>query len=152
MTMIQAMVVDIAQFLVVFSISFFIFAAMGQILFTELAEFNDLWISIKTLYSDVLGGYDYAKFDNISNVGKWVGYIYLSAALLVVLIILLNFLIAILSNTYTILIEVSRALFLRGVILYHDVVGDSKRWSFMSSTFAPFNMIVLPFIPFQILC
>ena len=103
---------------------------------------------MKTLYSDALGGYDFAKFDNTTTTSPTVGYIFLVIFLLAMLIILLNFLIAILSNTYTILIEKSNALFLRGVIMYHNLVGDSKHWSCICSTFPPYNLMLIVFYPF----
>jgi hypothetical protein len=79
------------------------------------------------LFSSALGGYDYSLFVDGLYVDKSVGKIYLTVYLFISMIMLLNFLIAILSDTYANNITVGKALFLKEAInvgaqlKYHDI-------------------------------
>ena len=69
--------------------------------------------------------------------------------LLINLILMLNLLIAILSNTYTLFANHSAGLYLQEVLLNYEYYAFDKHYSCIASTTFPitiFNLILAPFI------
>ena len=64
-----------------------------------------------------MGNFEFASFDNTMMVKSYVGKIYMVVFIVITNITLLNFVIAILSNTYEILTNLSSAVFLRHIVV-----------------------------------
>ena len=110
------MLIDVTKFMLLFMIIFMIFVAIGLQIFQDLGPYLTPKQTLITLFSACLGNFDYSSFDSASKVPPMVGYIYMTLFLILTMIMLLNFLIAILSNTYRIFTEVQIALYLRKVL------------------------------------
>ena len=82
----------------------------GNLLFTEIDQFKTLQISIQTLYEASIGGFDFSIFEDIQRIDLIYAQMYLVIYLLLATILLLNFLIAILADTYTNYINIGIAL------------------------------------------
>ena len=113
----KSLIIDIFVFLLLFAVMFAIFTGAGQVLFFELSgSYSDVGEAIRTLFASAIGEFDYGIYDGLTDVDPWVGYIFITVFLLLFHITLLNFLIAILSNTYDELNVVKNGLYLKNVI------------------------------------
>ena len=65
-------------------------------------------------------------------------------------IALLNFVVAILSNTYTKLTNLSSSTYLKTLISLRITNGYNKYFSSMTSAFAGYNVLFLPLMPFVV--
>jgi len=145
-----SMLMDISIFLFLYVFLFVIFASTGQLLFQELKQFSNIGQSSKTLFAASLGDFDYDLFDNLQDGTPTVGYVYLTIFLLFTAIMLLNFLIAILSNTYAELNDVQNALYLRKVIHLRQRYDYDRHFSAIVYSTPPFNILTIFFAPIVI--
>jgi hypothetical protein len=98
---IYKIVYDALNFILIYAFMHCIFTVIGVILFDELPEFKDFLDSTKTLFEAGLGRFDYDMFVDDMAVHPTIGKLYLTLYLFISMIILLNFLIAILSHAYS---------------------------------------------------
>ena len=127
------------------------FSLVGFGLFYDVTELSSLSSSFNTMFQSSLGGFDYTLFNNAINTSPLAGRIFLSIYLLVSSILLLNFLIAILNDTYTEYINNGRGLQakeiikLRAIYEHHDyyqcLVKAPNLINFYMIIFAPFVII-----------
>jgi len=80
-------------------IIFFMFLAIGNILLYDSKKFSTMELGAVTLFGAALGVFDYNDVADTSNPS--IGYIYLTLYLIIMAIILLNFIIAILTDIYS---------------------------------------------------
>mmetsp|Transcript_23462 Transcript_23462/g.26892 ORF Transcript_23462/g.26892 Transcript_23462/m.26892 type:complete len:116 (-) Transcript_23462:827-1174(-) len=78
------------------------------------------------------------------------GYYFLIVFLIVSNIVLLNFIIAILSNTYAQLKDVNKALYLNEVVKVRNIFEYDKYYMSIVALFIPLNYLFLPVVPFVI--
>ena len=123
------------------------FSLVGYRLFYDVTDYSPLSKSFKTMFQPSLGGFDYTLFDNATYTSSTTGRIYL----LVSAILLLNFLIAILNDTYVEYINNGKALQskeiikLRAIYEHHDhyqcLVKSPNLINFYMIFLAPFVII-----------
>ena len=116
-------------------------------MFPDISSFSSFKSSMITLFGSGLGNFDFTIFDSITNFSPVVGYIFLAIYLLTSMIMLINFLIAILSNTYGILTLQNNALYLKEVILLRQRYAYEKHFSSLVSAFVPLNLASLALFP-----
>ena len=80
---------------------------------------------MKKMFSAALGEYDFSDFDKVTEVKPWIAHVLFAFYLIVMLITLLNFIIAVLSDTYSILSQKSQSLYLREVIYQRQKNGHT---------------------------
>ena len=146
----QSLMVNILIFLFLYAAIFFIFAGVGQMLFQEIDEFKDMIETCKTLFASSFGNFEYVSYDPLKDVDPYVGYIYITVFLVVVGILLLNFLIAILSSTYSGLNKVKNGLYMRRIIQMRQRYQYDKYYSSIVFAPTPFNLLLLPVLPFVV--
>ncbi|CAI2387514.1 unnamed protein product [Moneuplotes crassus] len=144
---ITSMIVDVIRFLILFAAMFFIFIGAGQILFSELDEFSDLENSMKTLFASAIGEFEFGTYDDLKDVDPKVGYIFVTAFIIIANIMLLNFLIAILSTTYSELNDVKNGLYMRKVIQFRQKYNYDRKYASIVFAPVPLNMIIFLFVP-----
>lgn len=88
-------------------------------------------------------------FDEL-HIGPYVGKIYMIIVLMMNLVLLLNLIIAILSNTFAIFEPRSLALYYDGVIDNIAMYKYSKAFGALICGSPPFNLLMLPVLPFYI--
>ncbi len=140
---IARMLYDIFVFFILFSLMLIFFACFGQIEFVEFPEYSSLWNAIVTLYAAALGDF---QFSTLSSVR---GDLFLMVYLLVNLVLMLNLLIAILSNTYTIYDKHSAGLYLQEVLMHYEYYAHDPYSSCIATTSFPMmlgNLIFAPFV------
>lgn len=113
---------DFFNFFLIYLILTIMFAIVGNINFmNELTIFEGFFQSFLTVIDASLGNYDFEVFHNLSNANMvFLGEIYLITLVLIFNILLLNFIIAILSNTYNIFDNRSNGLYLSKILSTRD--------------------------------
>ena len=117
----------IINFLFIYFTIMLAFSLVGYGLFYDVAEFSTLSSSFKTMFQSSLGGFDYTIFKSAINTSPLIGRIFLSIYLLVSSIFLLDFLIAILNDTYAEYInngeglQAKEIIKLRAIYEHHDI-------------------------------
>ena len=116
-------------------------------MFSDISSYSSFKNSMITLFGSGLGNFDYTVYDSITNFDPVVGYIFITIYLLASTIMLINFLIAILSNTYGLLTLQNNALYLKEVIFLRQRYGYQRYYSSLVSAFVPLNLISLVLFP-----
>ena len=143
-----SMLLDVTIFMLLFAALFLIFNAIGQLVFSELPAFSSPIQTAITLFSACLGNFDYTIFNNCTEVSPNLGYIFLTIFQLFTMIMLLNFLIAILSNTYANLNDVQIGLYLRKVLFLRQRGGYDSHYSAIIFAIPPLNIVAFVLLPF----
>ena len=112
---IQAMISDLLIFSVLWIIQLLIFACIGTLVFAELPEFDNFYDTIVLLLETSMGEWDLSIYENLS-LGYTTGQIFHLSVLILNLILFLNLVIAILSETYARFSKVKLGLYYDGVV------------------------------------
>ena len=139
------MLIDVAKFFIIFGINFVIFLSAGRLMFVALDDFQDTYRAIVYLISACLGNFDYTIFNSLETPPHYFGYVYLISFLWISTIILLNFIIAILTNIYIEWQSYYEGLYLRQIVLTRQILEDDIHYSCLISAFSPLNLISFPF-------
>ena len=146
-TTIRFMLYDVASFMTIYGILIIVFSCVGNLLFSDLTAYGDIYHCILTLFDASLGNYDLTLFEN-AKLHEVVGDVYLISFIILMNILILNLLIAILSTTYAILDERKLVLYINEILRLRNTMDHDKRYSALVSSFSPWNGFVLPFVPF----
>jgi len=143
---------DFFNFFIIYIILVVMFTIIGNISFmADLDIFEGFFHSFLTVIDASLGNYSFSEVQKISTNGmKIFGNIYLISLVLIFNILLLNFIIAILSNTYNIFDNRSNGLYLSKILSSRDELNYDQYYGAFLSAMPPINIIQLPFIPFAI--
>jgi hypothetical protein len=142
------MVKNCFRFLFVFFMFILFYAGVGFIFFHDITSFKSYEDSILTLYAYGLGGFDFGVFDEAQSTSPLFGKIYLSFYLLFSLVLLLNFLIAILSDSYAALTQYSIGMKLAKVIQLRVIHDQHAYYSCLAKTTCVSAWLVLLLCPF----
>ena len=119
-------------------------------LFFDIDEFDSFLVSFNTLYGSALGGFDFNIFSQSNEYEEYVGKIYLFIYLLISAILLLNFLIAIMSDTYARLSEYDKGLQMIEIVNMRALFDNDPYYSslhkgstFFTILFSPLNFAVI---------
>jgi len=94
------------------------FLAIGNILLYDSQKFSTMELGAVTLFAAGLGVFD---FNDVADTGNpTIGYIYLTFYLILMAIILLNFIIAILTDIYSDGRKIGNAIYLKQVIVLNS--------------------------------
>jgi hypothetical protein len=145
-----SMISDLLKFLVIFFIILVIFIGAGRTLFFDIDPFDTFETALIYLIRASLGDFDYDDFEESNVLDHHYGYIYLTLFLVIANVTLLNFLIAILSDIYSIIQMDSTVLYFQQIVLMRCVLNNDKHYSSIVYGIAPFNFLILPFSPFII--
>lgn len=147
------MLVEISKFMLIYVIILLVFESSGRILFIRLDEYNTHAHAFTTLFSASLASFDFYIYDHSNMVlESEYGYVFIGLFLIITNVVLLNFIIAILSNTYNQLQVVSKAMYYKEVIKMRNIFEFDKYYSSLISFFIPYNALFLPLMPFVMCC
>lgn len=85
--------------------------------------------------------------EELKNIGK----VFLVTVVLIFAVLILNLIIAILSNTYNIFDPKSNGLFLSKILSSRDELLYDKKYGAIFNSIVPINLLILPVVPFFIL-
>ena len=112
---------DFLNFLTIYVILIIMFVIVGNINFLLYCEeFGSLFTSLVTVLDASMGNFEFSLFDSIDEneqmILKNAGIIYIFLTVIIFTILILNLIIAILSNTYNIFQEKSAGLYLSKIL------------------------------------
>jgi hypothetical protein len=140
---------DFVNIMVIYILLLIMYALIGNLNFNkDCPEYQTLFDTFITLIDSSMGNYDFQIMAQIENEDlKIVGEIYLVVVVVTFAVLILNLVIAILSNTYNKNDPKSKGLYLSKILSTRDeLLYDEKYGSFLSSL-TPFNIFTLPFVP-----
>lgn len=102
-----------------------------------------------TVLDASIGNYDFEIFNIIKNNDSLIifGDVYIIGIVVTFNILILNLIIAILSNTYNMFDTKSTGLYLSKILMARDEMQFDENYGAFLLTMAPLNCIVLPFVP-----
>ena len=141
---------EVFKFLLIWAVVLVCLTSVATLLFGELEAYRSFVETLFLVFDTGLGNYDMSSFDDLS-LGKIVGEVFLLFAVLVNCIVLLNFIIAILADTYSKLSSQSLGIYYDGVIARIPVYEDDSRYGGLIVTMPPFNVLAIFMVPFYVL-
>ena len=139
---------DFMNFLILYIIFVMMFAIVGNLNFIfRMTQFNGLFESILTVLDASIGKYDFQVYEDIYKNGflTYFGDIYTIAIVITFKILILNLIIAILSNTYNMFDTKSTGLYLSKILNSRDDLAPDDNYGAFLLQMAPLNILVLPF-------
>jgi len=150
MMIVQKMMGDFTNFIILYAILLIMFSIVGNINFVfDLKEFSGLFESCLTVLDASIGNYDFNLFKTIRNNDFLVifGDVFIMAIVITFNILILNLIIAILSNTYNMFDTKSTGLYLSKILNARDDMTYDPNYGAFLLIMAPLNIIVMPFVP-----
>ena len=123
---IAKMIIECFKFLVLSFFFLVTFTIIGHNLFYDISEFSSIFYSFNTMYQSTFGAFDFAIYTNSTLTSEYYGRIFLSIFLLGMVILIMNFLIAILSEVYSYYTGVASALHKREIIKLRIIYEPHK--------------------------
>ena len=113
---IMAMLQDLMVFLVLFFLQLVAFACVGILAFGMLEEYETLWDAFILHFATSMGGFNFNMYTPMGDEKKYYGIVFHKMVLLCTLLLMVNLVIAIMSDTYARLSEVQLGLYSVGII------------------------------------
>lgn len=117
---------DFLNFLTIYIILIIMFSIVGNInFFLYCEDYSNLFASLVIMLDSSMGNFEFSVFDSIEELGgspvlKNTGIIYMFLTVLIFTILILNLIIAILSNTYNLFAIKSSGLYLSKILSQRD--------------------------------
>lgn len=149
--MLEMMIIDLVQFVILWVIILLTFTCVGQLLFNQLPKFNS-FVDVFFMYFDSsLGSWDPSVyngrdiFGDPMNMQTNIGMVFLAIFLLINLVLLLNFVIALLSGTFSNYEDKQLGLYYEVIVAMFPVMEYDNRYGSIVCAQTPFNLMILPF-------
>ena len=145
------MIMDLMKFFIIWFFLIFMFVSVAALIFGEVHDFHNLSFIIYNYIESSLGNWDLTIYDDTTEYDeplvflKHIGRIYHLIFLVVNLVLMLNFIIAILSDTYANYIELKNGLYYNELVMIFPYQDWDDRYGCLVCAQPPFNFIV-PFI------
>jgi len=150
---VSKMSVDFINFLILYLILVMMFAIVGNLnfIFDLKEQFGGLFESCLTVLDASIGNYDFQLFKEIDDGFLSIfGDLYIMCIVITFNILILNLIIAILSNTYNMFDTKSRGLYLSKLLNSRDDMAPDDHYGAFLLTMTPLNFVVLPFVPYAL--
>ena len=143
---------DFINFMVIYVLLLIMFSLVGNLNFLfDCPEYQTLFDATITLMDSSMGNYDFGVMAQIENPQfRLVGDIYLLLVVITFTILILNLVIAILSNTYNKNDPKSKGLYLSKILNTRDELKYDQHYGSFLSSLVPFNILTIPFVPLAI--
>ena len=134
---------DFINFTVLYCLIILVFGIVGNINFIyDLNEFEGMFESILTVVDASLGNYNLDTYNKINDkLMRNLGKIYMIAIVVTFNIVLLNLIIAILSNTYGFYESGSTGLYLSKILSSRDEIMYDQNFGAFLSAIPPINIL-----------
>jgi len=144
---------DFLNFFILYAILVIMFAIVGNLNFIfYLSEFTGLFESCETVLDASVGNYNFEMFKVIKNNDFMTvfGDFYTIAIVVTFNILILNLIIAILSNTYNQFDTKSTGLYLSKILNARDEMTFDDHYGAILLSMTPLNVAVMPFVPYAL--
>ena len=150
-TIIFQMFKDLGIFFVLFSIELIAFSCIGLLSFGSLPEYRDLVRTLIMMLETSMGAWDLTIYDSVTPPEKrMLGKVFHLFVMCVNMLLLLNLIIAIMTDTYAYYNSFRRGLFSRNIIEAVPSYQNDKRYGALISAFPPFNLISIFLLPIML--
>ena len=143
------MVSDVLKFLAIWIVILVCLASVSNLLFGDITGYAKFFQTLQLMFGTGLGNYDLGAFEN-SQFDKLVGEIFIVIAVLINSVVLLNFIIAILADTYSKLSVQSLGIYYDGIIARIPLYEDDMRYGGLIVAAPPLNLLAVVMIPFYL--
>lgn len=149
---VEKMFGDFLNFVILYFILIFMFGLMGNANFLlALDEYKGVFESMLTVLDSSIGNYDFRLYSHLAGNLTIFADAYVVAIVVCFNILILNLIIAILSNTYNQFDTKATGLYLSKILIARDtMIFDEYYGAFMLSM-APLNIILMPFVPLALM-
>ena len=139
------MIVSCFKFLILSLIFLVAFTILGYILFNDIDQFKSIFWSFNTMYQSVFGGFDFTIYSSSTITPEFCGRLFMCLFLLGFAVLVMNFLIAILSEVYAKYIVVANALQKWEIIKLRPVYEPHKHYGCLvrAPIFINFYMVIM---------
>lgn len=141
---------EVSKFLVIWSVLLVCLTSVATLLFGELPDYSETIEVFFLIFDTSLGNYDLSAFADLE-AGEIVGQVYIVICVIINCIVLLNFIIAILADTYGKLSAQSLGIYYDGIIARIPVYEDDARYGGLIVGCPPFNALALLMVPYYCL-
>ena len=147
--MIWSMVRIVLRFLIVYAIGLITFGAVASLTLSQNPNFSNLFNSVRTYLMASLGNFDIMQYDSLPGWQRYYGIGLHVCVLLLNMLIMVNLLIAIMSDEYSYLSKVKTGLYWASVILempkftYDKHYGTLTMFPFLASWL---SLLTIPFL------
>lgn len=148
LVMIVVMVKVMLSFFVIYFLGLLTFSCVGTLTLAESANFRNLFEAFRIYLMASLGNFDIIQYDNLEGWKKYYAILLHVAVLFFFLILIINLLIAILSDEYAKLAEVNRGLYWGKVIEQLPKYRYDKNYGVLSMFPFAFSFMGFFLIPF----
>jgi len=143
------MVGDVGKFLAIWIVILVCLASVGNLLFGDITDYAKFFQTLQLIFGTGLGNYDLGNFDN-SKYDKIIGEVFIVIAVLINSVVLLNFIIAILADTYSKLSVQSLGIYYDGIIARIPMYEDDMRYGGLIVAAPPLNLLAVVMVPFYL--
>ena len=143
---ITVMVGDVFKFLAIWSVLLALLASVASLLFGSIPKYSTFKNVLLTMFGTGLGSYDLADFTD-HELKAESGEVLTILAVIINNVVLLNFIIAILADTYSKLSSQSLGLYYDGIISRIPVYEDDSRYGALIVGTPPCNSLAIVLIP-----
>lgn len=148
---VQKMFSDFGNFFVLYVILVIMFAIIGNVNFVQvMRQYEGMFESSLTVLDASIGNYQFSEFDLLAGNLQVFGDIFTAAIVITFNILILNLIIAILSNTYNQFDTKSTGLYLSKILNARDEMTADENYGSFLLTMSPLNIVVLPFVPYAL--
>lgn len=140
------MLKDLGTFSVLWIIQLFIFACIGSLVFGELPAYATLTDTLILLVSSSFGQWDFKIYDDCP-LGRNIGIAFHVIVLIINMILLLNLVIAILTETYGRFSKVKLGLYYDGIVDAISSLKYDKRYGALITAVPPLNILMFLTLP-----
>ena len=145
---------DVATFIVVWYLNLMSFAMVGVFVFQDIEKMETLPKSLLFFIDAAFGGYDLGVFDIFEPDRmflKWFGIIFILIFVFLNLLILLNILIAMMADTYSLMTSVRKGLYNGNIIRAVPAYKTNKVYGGLLILIPPFSILSFLLLPFYLL-
>lgn len=143
---ITVMVGDVFKFLAIWSVLLALLASVASLLFGSIPKYSTFKNVLLTMFGTGLGSYDLADFTD-HELKAESGEVLTILAVIINNVVLLNFIIAILADTYSKLSTSSLGLYYDGIISRIPVYEDDSRYGALIVGTPPTNAMAIVVLP-----
>jgi hypothetical protein len=145
--MLYSTFIDIYKFLMIFAMILLVFSVSYHTMFYESPGYQTILECAATLFSAALGSYDYYVFVEREDLG----YFALSVWIVIATIVILNVLIAFLSNRYEEMAPQTDADYVSLLFVYIQSTKFTPEYGGLVMFPLPFTIFLIPFVPLYFL-
>ena len=142
------MIGEVMKFLFILIIILFVESSVASLLFGGIESYAGFFKTFFIMFGTGLGNYELGEFDGYIVFPPLFCKFYIFVCVIVNSIILLNFIIAILADTYTKLSAKSLGLYYDGIIARIPVYEDDSRYGGLIIGIPPVNIFAVLLVPF----